>query len=175
MKYHKYWKHAQILLRRCIKSAITQPPFLTKYKYKKKCEFKVFTMMIRIPAKCPEGIFCPLHPLPIKARRPKFRFTFISQRDWIQILFSAHSYLDYLAENMKGNQKQTKQEKTPRIKSDEFLKYRLSPAVFFNALLPYDKVSANTASSKPRCYKKSGRSLNARRGSPDMPNEPSDK
>ena len=71
-------------------------------------------------------------------------------------------------------QKQTKQEKTPRIKSDEFLKYRLSPAVFFNALLPYDKVSANTASLKPQCYKKSGRSQDACRGSPDMPNEPSD-
>ena len=112
MKYHKYWKHAQIL-RRCIKSATTQPPFLTKYKYKKKCEFKVYTMMIRIPAKCPEGIFCPLHPLPIKARRPKFRFTFISQRDWIQILFSAHSYLDHLAENMKGNKNKQNKRKLP--------------------------------------------------------------
>ena len=112
MKYHKYWKHAQIL-RRCIKSATTQQPFLTKYKYKKKCKFKVFTMMIRIPAKCPEGIFCPLHPLPIKARRPKFRFTFISQRDWIQILFSAHSYLDHLAENMKGNKNKQNKRKLP--------------------------------------------------------------
>ena len=119
MKYHKYWKHAQIL-RRCIKSATTQPPFLTKYKYKKKCEFKVYTMMIRIPAKCPEGIFCPLHPLPIKARRPKFRFTFISQRDWIQILFSAHSYLDYLAENMKGNKNKQNKRKLPESNQMSF-------------------------------------------------------
>ena len=34
----------------------------------------------------------------------------------------------------------------------------------------YDKVSANTASSVPKCYEKSDRSQVARTGSPDMPN-----
>ena len=34
----------------------------------------------------------------------------------------------------------------------------------------YDKVSANTASSVPKCYKKSDGSQDARRGYPDMPN-----
>ena len=34
----------------------------------------------------------------------------------------------------------------------------------------YDKVSANTASSVPKCYKKSDGSQEARRGSHDMPN-----
>ena len=34
----------------------------------------------------------------------------------------------------------------------------------------YDKVSANTASSVPECYKKSDGSQDARRGSPDVPN-----
>ena len=36
----------------------------------------------------------------------------------------------------------------------------------------YDKVSANTASSVPKCYKKLDGSQDARRGSPDMPNQP---
>ena len=35
-------------------------------------------------------------------------------------------------------------------------------------------VSANGASSEPRYYKKSDGSHDARRGSPDLPNEPSD-
>ena len=38
------------------------------------------------------------------------------------------------------------------------------------SLISYDKVSANTASSVPKCYKKSDRSQDAHRGSPDMPN-----
>ena len=38
----------------------------------------------------------------------------------------------------------------------------------------YDKVSANTASSKPQGYKKSDGSQDARREYPDIPNEPTD-
>ena len=41
-----------------------------------------------------------------------------------------------------------------------------------SSLVSYDKVSANTASSVPKCYKKSDGSQDARRGSPDMPNQP---
>ena len=40
------------------------------------------------------------------------------------------------------------------------------------SLISYDKVSANTASSVPKCYNKSDRSQDAHRGSPDMPNIP---
>ena len=36
----------------------------------------------------------------------------------------------------------------------------------------YNKVSANTASSVPQSYEKSEGSQDARRGSPDMPNQP---
>ena len=43
-----------------------------------------------------------------------------------------------------------------------------------SCLLWYDMVSANGASSEPQCYKISDRSHDARRGSPDLPNEPSD-
>ena len=39
-----------------------------------------------------------------------------------------------------------------------------------NLLSSYDKVSGNTACWFPKCYKKSDRSQDARRGSPDMPN-----
>ena len=40
----------------------------------------------------------------------------------------------------------------------------------FGKMLALDKVSANTASSVPKCYKKSDGSQDARRGSPGMPN-----
>ena len=40
--------------------------------------------------------------------------------------------------------------------------------------LSSDKVSANTASWFSQCYEKSDRSQDARRRSPDLPNEPSD-
>ena len=38
----------------------------------------------------------------------------------------------------------------------------------------WDKVSANAASCEPQCYEESDGSQDARNGSPDIPNEPSD-
>ena len=45
---------------------------------------------------------------------------------------------------------------------------------FRNASFTYDKVSANTATSFSKSYEKSDESQDARRGSPGIPNEPSD-
>ena len=46
----------------------------------------------------------------------------------------------------------------------------ITSVILVTIVSSYDKVSANTASSVPKCYKKSDGSQDARRGSPDMPN-----
>ena len=45
---------------------------------------------------------------------------------------------------------------------------------FLTFIVAHDMVSANGATSEPQYYKKSDGSQDARRGSPGLPNEPSD-
>ena len=47
-------------------------------------------------------------------------------------------------------------------------------SIIIDSKLGYDKVSANCATSEPRCNKKSDGSLDARRGSQNILNEPPD-
>ena len=48
--------------------------------------------------------------------------------------------------------------------SAQSVKYVMIVVQIYLPLFNYDKVSANTASSVPKCYKKSDRSQDARRG-----------